>query len=127
MSGYWSITNRGILGAAATATLAAAAAATDGGQVNRLRSLTGTLSGGSAGTDLLVVRDGPSGSGTIIWQSDLSVAANGTASIFMTNMDLRASPGNALTIEFVSGVASDRESVNAEGDYVPLGYPMFLP
>lgn len=127
MSGYWSITNRSIAGSPASASLAAAASAIDGGQVNRLRSLTGTLAGNNAGSDLLVVRDGPSGTGTIIWQTDLGKGVNGMGSMFLANMDLRASPGNALTIEFVNGLATVTESVNAEGDYVPLGYPMFLP
>lgn len=74
-----------------------------------------------------MVRDGTSGTGTIIWQSDPSIAANGTVTIFLTDMDLRSSIGNALTIEFVNGVAGDRESVNAEGDYVPSGWPLGLP
>lgn len=127
MSTSWQITNRSALGSPASASQPAASAAPNGGQVNRLRSLTATLAGAGGGIDQLVVRDGPSGTGTIIWQGDLAAAANGSASIFLANMDLRASVGNAITIEFVVGVSGNRESVNAEGDYVPIGYPMFLP
>ena len=133
MSGYWSITNRSDAGAAATATEAAPTTLQDqatnnaSAQVLRLRSLFASLSGANAGTDQLVVRDGASGVGTIIWQQDLSIAANGTAQVDVGNLDLRASLGNALTIEFVAGVAGDRENVNGVGDFVPRGYPPFLP
>ncbi len=59
--------------------------------------------------------------------ADLAVAANGTATLQLTNLDLRASPGNPLTVEFVSGVASDRENVSAQGDYVSTGWPWGMP
>lgn len=121
MSSQWQISNRGSVSTAATVSKTAPASATVGNLQLRLRSLTATLAGSAAGTDQLVVRDGPTSSGTIIWTADLSVAANGFASIAQSDMDLRASPGNALTIEFVSGVSSDFEDVNAQGDYIPQG------
>jgi hypothetical protein len=124
VSGFWQISNRGSAGAAATVSLASPANAVGSGQLIRLRSLQATLSGGSSGTDQLVVRDGASGAGTIIWSTDLSIAANGTQIIQQPGLDLRASPGNALTVEFVGGVTNDREDVNAQGDYVPVGYPL---
>lgn len=126
MADPWTITNRGNAGAAASATQAApASASATQRQVLRLRALQCRLSGSSAGTDLLVVRDGPSGNGTIIWQQDLSVPANGSDSINLSGLDLRATPGNGLTVEFVNGVNSDRETVNAQGDIVPQGYALF--
>ena len=124
MSGYWSLSNRSSAGAAATASQASPAGSANGGQQVRLRALQVALAGTTAGNDQVVVRDGPSGTGTIIWTQDLSVVANGTASMDLADMDLRASIGNALTVEFVNGVTGDRESVNAQGDYVPIGYPL---
>jgi len=121
MPGFWQISNRGLSGSAATATQAFAPAATVGGQQVRLRSLEATLSGASAGTDQLVVRDGASGVGTVIFTADLSIPANGFASMQLSNLDIRATAGNNLTVEFVSGVTSDRENVNAQGDFVIIG------
>lgn len=127
MSGYWSITARASAGSASSASQDAPTSAQGVGQITRLRSLQCTLGGTSAGTDQLVVRDGPTGTGTIIWQADLAIAANGTSPLVISNLDLRASLGNALTVEFVSGVTGDREDVNAQGDFVPQGYPAFQP
>lgn len=129
MADPWTITNRGNAGAAASATQAAPASAGTTTLTNRtvvrLRALQARLAGSAAGTDQLVVRDGPSGAGPILLQVDLSVPANGGDGIALTGLDLRASPGNGLTVEFVNGVNSDRETVNAQGDFVPQGYPMF--
>ena len=127
MAGLWSISNRANAGSAASASQAAPASASAVGQQTRLRSLQCRLSGVAAGTDQLVIRDGASGTGTIIWQADLSVGANGLSDqLSLTGLDIRASLGNALTVEFVNGVGSDREDVNAQGDFVPQGYPLGL-
>jgi hypothetical protein len=123
----WTITNRSAAGSAATASQAAPAGAgtTKTNTIVRLRSLFATLQGVAAGTDQLVVRDGASGTGTIIWQGDLIVAVNGGAIVQMSDLDLRASLGNALTVEFVNGVSSNRECVSAAGDFIPVGHPMY--
>ena len=124
MSGSWSISNRGAAGVAATASQAAPAGASVSGiqmQV-RLRSIQARLAGTTAGTDQLIIQDGA----TTIWTEDLSVPANGSDQIALSDLDIRATPGNTLTVAFVAGVASDRESVNAQGDYVPVGYPLGL-
>lgn len=120
MSSQWQITERSASGAAATASIAAAGSASAGGQVNRLLALAASISGTTAGTAELVVRDGATGSGTIIWQVDLNEASS---SVVASDLDLRASVGNALTIEFTAGVAGDTQCVNAQGDYVPIGWP----
>lgn len=91
----------------------------------RLRAIQCSLAGSAAGTDQLVIRDGASGTGTILQTLDFAVAANGSQVEQLTGLDIRSTPGNGLTVEFVSGVSSDRESVNAQGDYVPQGYPQF--
>ena len=125
MPGPWTITNRsGIAGAVASASEPAPASGLAQNQQVRLIELSATLAGTAAGTSQLVVRDGPSGTGAIIWQWDLSIVAGAADRVFFDNLDLRASPGNALTVEFVAGVASDFESVNAVGDIVPVGYPL---
>lgn len=93
---------------------------------NRIRALGASLNGTTAGTAQLVVRDGPATTGTIIWQWDLSVPTAGTGmAVSFPDLDLRATPGNSITIEFVAGVGGDFEAVNAVGDIIPVGYPMF--
>ena len=72
-----------------------------------------------------MVRDGASGTGTILAQFDLAIPANGATSVILPNLDIRASLGNAITVEFASGVSNDREDVNAQGDFIPQGYPIF--
>ncbi len=93
----------------------------------RLRAIFASLAAGAtAGTDQLVIRDGASGVGTIIWQADLSVPANGGDRVQLSNLDIRATPGNSLTVEFVNGLGQARETVNGEGDIIPVGYPLFM-
>ena len=121
MSAPWSISNRGSAGGAATVSLSAPSGGASSNLTARLRALQCSVAGTAAGTDQLVVRDGATGAGTIIWSQDLSVPANGYAGVNLADLDLRASPGNALTVEFVNGVASDREDVNAQGDWVTRG------
>ena len=127
MSDPWTISNRSAAGAPASASVAAPASANAQNRlVARLRALQCSINATAAGTDQLVVRDGASGVGPIIWTMDLTVAVGSIAEITESDLDLRASPGNALTVEWVAGVASDRESVNAQGDFVPQGYPPFM-
>lgn len=130
MSGYWTLSNRSS-GGVASASQAAAAAASSGNQRNRLRALVATLAGtvAAAGSAQLVVRDGPSGTGTIIFTADLSISGTQTAELALSDLDLRASTGNALTVEFVSGsgITGVAQSVNAQGDYVPQGWPLGMP
>ena len=123
-AGTWQITNTGTAGGVATVSqVAPTGAALGGNTVVRLRQLACSLGGAAAGIDRFVVRDGASGTGTIIWSMELSVPANGSSIVTEEGMDLRASVGNALTIETVAGVASDLETVNAAGDFVPAGQP----
>lgn len=122
-SGQWQLTAQQ---SAAAATVTQTAVAT-GGQAIRLRSLTFTLSGTSAGAITCVVRDGATGTGTIIWQGSLNCAANGSASIALQDQDLRATSGS-LTVESTgSGGSNTTTSVNAGGDLVQIGYPAYGP
>lgn len=119
MSAPWSISNR----PAATVAASASQAAPGQPMVNRLRALQATLVGTGAGSAQVVVRDGAAGVGTIIWTGDLAVPANGSSVLAVSDLDLRASLGNALTVETASGGgASTQLAVNAQGDLVVNGY-----
>ena len=125
MAGPWNLTSRPAASSAAGVSQAAPTNGLATGLSVRLRQLSASLDGIAAGSDLLVVRDGAAGSGTIIWQADLNVVISTSQFITINGLDLRATPGNALTVEFVSGSNSNRECINASGDMVPVGWPMF--
>ena len=90
--------------------------------MNRLRALQASLSGTGAGAAELVVRDGASGAGTILASWDLNSPANGGDRVNLDDLDIRSSPGNALTVEFTAGGgANTQQDVNAQGDLVVPG------
>lgn len=96
------------------------------GLVNRLRALTVSVAAsGSVQAPLkVVVRDGASATGSIIWSATLAAAANSVASIVLNNLDLRSSIGSSLTVEFTAGGSTNvQQAVSASGDLVPVGYP----
>lgn len=99
----------------ASATQAAPSGAASGGQATRLRSLSALMATAAAAVQVL---DGA----TVIFQLD-GPAAN--TLIQLPDLDLRSTPGNALVVQTTgnSGVAD----VNAQGDFVPQGYPAYLP
>lgn len=128
--GGWTINNFPSTATQATASQAAPATAAAGGNQLRLRCLTVTLAAGATAATPLqaVVRDGATGTGTVIWTGALAAPANGSGVIVKCDQDLRATVGNALTIEFTAaGAAATQEAVSAQGDIVPAGYPMFQP
>jgi hypothetical protein len=69
----------------------------------------------------MVVRDGPTGTGAVIFEADLYTAANSWDFLDFNEVDLRASVGNVLTVEFVAGTPGDVQEINAGGDYVAPG------
>jgi hypothetical protein len=69
------------------------------------------------------VRDGASGVGTILFRSILNLPGSGIGVLERIGIDLRATVGNPLTVEFVVGTAGNFQSVNAQGDYVRPGTP----
>jgi hypothetical protein len=89
----------------------------------RLRSLYLTVSGGSAGMATMVVRDGLLGVGQIIFEADLYTAANSRDVLDFNNIDLRATAGGVLTVEFLGGTPGAVQQISAHGDYVPFGIP----
>jgi len=125
-AGLWSQQNYPSTATQATCAQAAPVAG-DALQV-RGRVFTFSVSGSSsAATGLLqcVVRDGATGTGTIIWSGSLQAPANGSSNLILKS-DLRASVGNALTAEFTgAGATGTQEAVSMQGDIVPSGYPPF--
>ena len=120
----WQVTNRSTAGNAATAAVAAGSNST---YQTRMRSIYATLRGPAAGSGTMVVRDGLTGIGTIIFQTDLNISASGRDTLALYEFDIRATPGNVMTIEFTAGTPSDFQVVNAQGDYVPPGTPFMAP
>lgn len=119
MAGQWQITAT----ANAAAVTASTTAGTTGGNVIRLRSLQCTLGGTGAGSVTLVVRDGATGAGTIIWQGVIVTAAGTSSMLTKSGIDLRATSGT-LTIETTaSGGANTTSTVNATGDTCQQGAP----
>ena len=129
MASPWVITNFPSTATVATAGQVVPASAKAVGQVTRLRSLqVSVATGATAQTPLQwVVRDGATGAGTIIATGALSAPANSVAAVDLTGLDLRASLGNAITVEFTAaGVSASQQAVSAQGDYVAHGAPLFI-
>lgn len=125
----WTALNFPSTATAATVSVAAPTGASASNLCTRLRALQISVScGATAQTPLQwVVRDGATGAGTIIATGTLAAPANDWAECNLTGLDLRTTPGNALTVEFTAaGVTASQEAVSAQGDYVPQGYPQFL-
>lgn len=113
---------------AAAASASRAAPTTQAGDIIRLRSLTlGVAANGAASGNIkFVVRDGATGAGTIIWETVLAAPDGGSNSIFLTGLDLRASLGNALTVESTgAGAAGSQISISASGDQIATSYMNF--
>lgn len=123
--GGWSLTNKPTISTQASATQAPPTNAATTGLVLRLRSLQVSMasSGSLQGPIDVYIRDGQQGSGTIIWQSTLTALTNTFAGIFLTGLDIRSSVGSSIAVEFsAAGVANVQQTVNAQGDMVPVGY-----
>lgn len=95
------------------------------GNKYRLRTLTVCAAGdgtNATGPIQFVVRDGPTGAGSIIWEGICSAPAIGANQISQDGMDIRTT--NQLTIESTAGGGNSTQlSVHASGDIVLVGYP----
>jgi hypothetical protein len=116
----WQLTTRSLAGAAASI---AVATSQNSKYQTRLRAMYCTLAGASSGSGTVVVRDGASGTGTVMFEGTLSISVNSRDLINRTDLDIRATVGNVLTIEFLAGTAGDFQAINAQGDYIPPGIP----
>lgn len=114
MSGYWSVTNRAATGNA-TATQSAPTSGLAGGGLSRVRAIQAS----SAVALELTVTDSISG---VLMSIDVTAAG---PPISLTNIDLRGSVGGNLTFAWNGTNTTGATDVNAQGDFVPSGYPMF--
>jgi len=121
---FWNITSNPAGGAQATATHAAVPAIVGQAAKSHIcQSIHATLADGTgtaaAAAISIVLRDGPSGSGAIIWSSQLSVPATvgqAAAPVEISGLTIPGTPGNAMTLEFTAaGAANVFETVSATG------------
>lgn len=82
-------------------------------------TLTSNASLAAAFAGSIVLRDGASGVGTVIWASSLSVpnvAGTASAPVEISGLAINGTPGNAMTLEFTAaGGAGTFETVNFTG------------
>lgn len=115
--GNWALTNLPIVNTQATITRAAGAA----GVRHIATSITATFSSGTSsagGAVVAVLRDGSTGAGTILWQSNMqfTAAVDGGQTIVVPALNILGSPATAMTLEFTAaGGANTFESVSVTG------------
>jgi len=104
----------------AAGTVASVTFAASPGKRYTCRAISAFLnqSSGGAGSAAIYVRDGASGSGTIIWVARLtSTATQGWSdNYFVTELGVRGSAGNAMAVEFSVGLAGLFEYLSAGVD-----------
>jgi dihydroorotase-like cyclic amidohydrolase len=103
--------------AAATQAIAAKAAGGEGVR-HVCRGISASIAcGANAQTPIrLVLRDGATGVGAILWSKKLSAPANSTANVDLTGLAYVGSPNTAMTLEFAAaGVAASEQDVTLSG------------
>lgn len=114
----WTLFNNPAAATQATATKAAVPS-----MRHVISSLSWTLSAGAtaqAAALSLVVRDGPSGTGTILWGKQGIIPINGLWEGSISDLNITGSIGNAMTIEFTAaGAAGTFQSFTACGHDMP--------
>lgn len=101
----------GIQHAPAAATQATITKAARPGFRHVAKSITVALTGSAAGTINVVLRDGATGAGTILWQTILGVVAASGADHVEMMFDLPGTAGNAMTLETVGAPAAGLTAV----------------
>lgn len=103
---------------AATATHAAVSGKTHVCQTIHTTFNAGTAAPTAAGI-ALVLRDGPSGTGSILWSSQMSlpnIAGQSSPPVEVSGLAITGTPGNAMTLEFTgAGGANTLETVAFSG------------
>jgi hypothetical protein len=102
----------------AAATQATITKAAQAGVAHVCDSITATIAcDATAQTPIdIVLRDGASGSGTIIWAMTVSAPANDVGGVALTGLEIPGTPGNAMTLEFsAAGVALSKQAVTLVG------------
>lgn len=118
--GNWTLTNAPAANTQATATRAAGAA----GVRHVLTSIQATLNAVAAVVAPLtvVVRDGASGAGTILWQDRVTSPAGTDGRISISGLNIVGSAATAMTVEFTAAPgATNFETISATGYSVDAG------
>lgn len=113
MLNQWSVQHTPAAATQATITKAAVA-----GYRHVCDSITATIAcGATAQTPIQVVlRDGATGVGAILWSAKLAAPVNGMGDIEMTDLGIPGTSGNAMTLEFTgAGVAASEQAVAMVG------------
>lgn len=113
MANQWSVQHTPTAATQATITKAAVA-----GTRHVCDSITATIAcGATAQTPInVVLRDGASGVGAILWSAKLSAPVNSMADIELESLGIIGTSGNAMTLEFTAaGVAASEEAVSMVG------------
>jgi hypothetical protein len=110
--GEWTVTNSPAVATVATATRAAVA-----GVRHICKSYSATMVAVAAqGPVQLVIRDGASGVGAILWQDTANAGVGGRNSFALAGLNIAGTTGNAMTIEFTAApAATNFEVVNMSG------------
>jgi hypothetical protein len=111
--GEWTLTNAPAAATAATATRAAVA-----GVRHILKSVQASLNSTAAQAVpvRVVVRDGLTGVGTILWQDSLMAPATFSDRVSQADFNIAGTTGNAMTVEFTSApAATNFVTVSATG------------
>ena len=109
----WSVFSFPATAAQATITKAAIA-----GVSHVCNAITASVAcGATAQTPIQVVlRDGLTGAGTVLWTAALAAPANGVAKVSVSGLGIIGTAGNAMTLEFTAaGVAASQEAVTLSG------------
>ena len=111
--GGWAITSAPAVSTQATATKAAGAA----GVRHVLTSIQASLNAVVAQAQVgIVVRDGASGVGAILWQDRVTAPAGVDVRISLSGLSIEGTAGNAMTVEFTAApTATNFETVSATG------------
>ena len=102
----------------AAATQATISRDADAGGRHVCKSITATLAavGTASGAEVVVLRDGATGAGTVLWSGVLSVPTNSSDNIAIAGLNIIGTKNTAMTLEFVAGGATGTfESVAISG------------
>ncbi|MGH7744387.1 MAG: hypothetical protein ACREQ5_06135 [Candidatus Dormibacteria bacterium] len=111
--GNWTLVNAPVAATQATATRAAGAA----GVRHVLTSINASINATAAqGQVSVVVRDGATGVGTIIWEDRLSAVIGTDSRVSLSGLNIVGSAATAMTVEFTAApAATNFETVSATG------------
>lgn len=116
--GNWSINH--VPGAAAQATISKGAVAAVRHVCTSISATLATGATAQAAAGVLVLRDGASGAGTILWSKQVILPVNGVWEVDISGLNIVGSINTAMTLEFTAaGVAGSFESVSLTGYDAP--------